>query len=292
MIEVILFLLPSFTACILILGVLGYLGMHVLEREIIFIDIALAQIAATGTALAHMFMRHHTHDGNGFIETIVALSFTLIAAAFFSYVAKNIAKISQETVIGISYAIAAAATLFFLGLAAGGDIHMEEMFTGSILWAQWDSIIMCLTVYALIGIFHYIFRSKFITLSTNYREASKTGMNVMLWDFLFYASMGIVITFTVEITGVLLTFAFLIIPATFSTLFSNRWGTRLLIGWIVGVMATIIGLFFSYRFDFSCGPALVAILGLALVGAVLIKNLLTILKGLKHNDNLLSNKSG
>ncbi|MFC1541075.1 metal ABC transporter permease [Candidatus Latescibacterota bacterium] len=278
MIEIIQFLLPSFTACLLILGVLGYLGMHVLEREIIFIDIALAQIAATGTALAHMFVRQHTHDGNGFIERMVALSFTLIAAAFFSYFAKNISKISQETVIGISYAIAAAATLFFLGLAAGGDIHMEEMFTGSILWAQWDAIIMCLAVYAVIGIFHFVFRKQFIAISTNYKKASQTGMNVMLWDFLFYASMGIVITFTVEITGVLLTFAFLIIPATFSTLFSNSWRIRFLISWILGLVVAILGLFVSYRFDFSCGPALVAIMGLILIGAVIIKKLFTMQK--------------
>ncbi|MFC1537931.1 metal ABC transporter permease [Candidatus Latescibacterota bacterium] len=271
MIEIIQFLLPSFAACLLILIVLGYLGMHVLEREIIFIDIALAQIAATGTALAHFFAIEHSHDGNNFFERMVALGFTLLAAAFFSYVAKNIAKISQETVIGISYAIAAAATLFFLGLAAGGDIHMEEMFTGSILWAQWDAIIMCMIVYALIGVFHFVFRSQFITLSKNYHEASKTGMNVMLWDFLFYASMGIVITFTVELTGVLLTFAFLIIPATFSTLFSNHWGIRLLVAWVLGVIVTIIGLMCSYRFDFSCGPSLVAIMGITLIGAVIIK---------------------
>ena len=273
MTEAIVFLLPSFTACILILGVLGYLGMHVLEREIIFIDIALAQIAATGAALAHMFSAEHVHEGGEVFERSVALGFTLVAAAFLSFVAKKVANISQETVIGISYAIAAAATLFFLGLAAGGDVHMEEMFTGSILWAEWDAIIMCMIVYAGIGIFHYVFRSKFIAISTNYKRASESGLNVMLWDFLFYASMGIVITFTVEITGVLLTFAFLIIPATFSALFSDRWGMRLLISWILGIIVSVLGLFVSYRFDFSCGPALVAIMGLMLIGAVILKNL-------------------
>jgi zinc/manganese transport system permease protein len=286
MIEVFIFLIPSFVACLIIIGVLGYLGMHVLKREIIFIDIALAQIAATGAALAHMFAAEHSHDGGKLFERMVALSFTLIAAAFFSFAAKKIAKISQETVIGISYAISAAGTLFFLGLSAGSDVHMEEMFAGSILWAQWDAIILCSSVYAAVGLFHYIFRSNFIALSTNYNKADQSGMNVMLWDFLFYASMGVVITFTVEITGVLLTFAFLIIPATFSALFSDRWGIRLLIAWILGLVVTIIGLFISYSLDFSCGPALVAIMGLALIGAAIIKKSFSITKRseLKHDS--------
>ncbi len=271
--EAIVFLLPSFTACLVILGILGYLGMHVLEREIIFIDIALAQIAATGATLTHLFSKNHSHDGGGTLERIVALTFTLIAAAFFSFVAKKIEKISQETVIGISYAIAAAGTLFFLGLAAGGDVHMEEMFTGSILWAEWSAIIMCMAIYAGIGIFHFILRKNFIAISTNYKKASESGLNVVLWDFLFYASMGVVITFTVEITGVLLTFAFLIIPATFSALFFTGWGIRLFVSWMLGIVVSMLGLFVSYRWDFSCGPAIVAIMGIILIGGTLFKML-------------------
>jgi len=193
------FLFPSFIACIMILGILGYLGIHVLEREIIFIDIALAQIAATGSTLSFVLFRQHSPEVQDFSNRFFAIGFTLLAAAFFAYIAKKVAMISQETIIGVSYAIAAAATLFLLATAAGSNVHIEEMLTGSILWAQWPIILTCALVYAIIVIFHYIFRDKFIKLSTDYRGAMKEGMNVMWWDFLFYASMGIVITYTVEI---------------------------------------------------------------------------------------------
>ncbi len=269
MVEAIIFLYPSFIACIAVLAILGYLGIHVLEREIIFIDIALAQIAATGSTLAFILFRQHFPEGHDFLSRLFAIGFTLIAAAFFSYVTKRVHQISQETVIGVSYAIAAAATLFLLAVAAGGDVHMEEMFAGSILWAQWPAIIICIVVYSGVGIFHYIFRKQFVKLSTDYENAVKGGMNVVWWDFLFYASMGIVITYAVEIAGVLLTFAFLIIPATFSALFSRSWRMRITLAWILGVLVSLAGLAFSYRFDFSCGPSMVSIMGLVLIIAAL-----------------------
>ncbi len=271
MIEAIQFLFPPFVACFVILAILGYLGVHVLEREIIFIDVALAQIAAVGSALSLFFFHGHSHEheGVGFEARLLAIGCTFIAAAFFAFVSKKIARISQETVIGVSYAIAAAATLFLLAMATGGDVHMEEMLTGSLLWVQWPSIMLCASVYAAAGIFHYVFRSRFIRISTDYHEAEKSGINVMLWDFLFYASMGVVITYTVEIAGVLVTFAFLIIPATFSAMFAQSWRNRLLIAWGLGIAVSIAGLAFSYRFDFSCGPSMVSIMGIVLViGAI------------------------
>ena len=163
--EAVQFLFPPFIACLTVLGILGYLGIHVLKREIIFIDIALAQIAATGSTLAFILYSQQLHEEDSFIPRLFAISFTIIAAAFFSYVAKRVARISNETVIGVSYAIAAAATLFLLATAAGGDVHVEEMLTGSILWAQWPGIFHCAVVYAAAGLFHYIFRKRFIELS-------------------------------------------------------------------------------------------------------------------------------
>ncbi len=272
--EAVQFLFPSFIACLTILGILGYLGIHVLEREIIFIDIALAQIAATGSTLAFILFRQQLTEENTYILRLFAICFTLIAAAFFSYVSKRVSQISQETVIGVSYAIAAAATLFLLATAAGSDVHMEEMLTGSILWAGWPDIIHCAVVFAAAGIFQYIFRKKFIGISSDYEGAEKCGLNVMWWDFLFYASMGIVITYTVEIAGVLLTFAFLIIPGAFSALFAQSWKKRLLIAWTLGVLTSVAGLAFSYRFDFSCGPSMVSIMGLVLIAAALVKKVI------------------
>jgi len=268
--EAVQFLYPSFIACLLILWILGYLGIHVLEREIVFIDIALAQIAATGSTLAFILFRQHSQEGYGFFARLFAIGFTLLAAVFFAYVAKNVARISQETVIGVSYAIAAAATLFLLAIAAGGDVHMEEMFTGSILWVQWHDIVQIAVVYVAAGFFYYIFSDRFLKISADYKGAIKSGINIMWWDFLFYASMGIVITFTVEFAGVLLTFSYLIIPATFSAMFARLWRKRFFIALVFGVLVSIGGLGFSYRFDFSSGPSIISLSGLVLIVAAII----------------------
>lgn len=274
--EAVQFLFPSFIACLSILLILGYIGIHVLEREIIFIDIALAQISATGSTLAFILFRQQLSEENHFIVRLFAVGFTLLAAVFFSFVAKKVTRISQETVIGVTYAIFAAATLFLLATAAGGDVHMEEMLTGSILWAQWPDIMHYAVIFAIVGLFHFFFRGKFIKISRVYRDAAEQGIHVMWWDFLFYASMGIVITYTVEFAGVLLTFSFLIIPTIFSALFARNWGSRLLITWIFGVAVSIAGLAFSYNYDFSCGPSIISTMGLILITTALIRKIIAV----------------
>jgi len=270
MLEALQFIFPPFVAAVSILVILGYLGLHVLEREIIFIDIALAQFAATGSTVA-LILFHLDHHEGGMTARLFAVGFTFIAAAFFSFVSKKVARISQETVIGVSYAIAAAATLFLLATAAGSDVHMEEMLTGSLLWASWSDIIQCLIVYGAVGVFHIVFRRQFMQVSRDYKGAERSGVNVMLWDFLFYASMGIVITFTVEFAGVLLTFSFLIIPATFSAMIVRNWGSRIIVSWILGIVVSIVGLSASFMYDTPCGPTLVSVMGFVLVVAAIIR---------------------
>jgi len=273
MLEALTFLFPPFVACIMVLGILGYLGIHVLEREIIFIDIAIAQIAAMGAAAATVLFHADGHEGE-LLPRIIALVFTTAAAAFFAYTAQRVRRISQETVIGVSYAIAAAATLFIFATAAGSDVHMEEMLTGSILWVDWPGTFYCFIVYSLVGVFHFLFRRRFIDISERYTKIGKKTGGIIPWDFLFYASMGVVITHAVETAGVLLTFSFLIIPAAFSGLFARSWPARLMIAWGLGTASTLAGLAFSYRFDFSVGPSLAAILGIALVVTAVAKRLI------------------
>jgi len=148
---------------------------------------------------------------------------------------------------------------------------MEHMLTGSILWAQWTDIGTIAILFGGVGLFHLLFRKQFIRLSESCGEGAVSGRRAVWWDFLFYLSMGLVITFSVKIAGVLVIFAFLIIPATFSALLAESWGRRLLIVWIVGVVSVIFGLLLSYFLDFSTGPAVISILGLALVVAALIR---------------------
>ena len=260
--DTILFLLPPFVASLAILGILGYLGIHVLEREIIFIDIALAQIAAVGSTAAAVFLHLEDHSA---LSLAIAFGFTLIAAGFFSAVDRRITQITHEAVIGVAYAIAAAGALFIMALHSGGDVHMENMLTGSILWAQWPDIAFCAGVFLVVGLFHWKYRHKFITLSENYHDKQMKGRPSAWWDFLFYATMGLVITIAVKIAGVLVIFAFLIIPATVSAMLAKSWKKRLLTGWGFGTAATLAGLAFSYRYDFTCGTCIVAFLGLMLI---------------------------
>ena len=266
MVEAILFLILPFTACVCVLALLAYLGMHVLEREIIFIDIALAQICAVGATFAHVFMKVEEHS---LLAYICAFMFTVIAAGFFSQIDKRITQISHEGIIGVSYAIAAAAALFILALAAGGDVHVEHMLTGRILWAEWSDIFLIAAVYIPVGLFHWFFREKFKCLSEDYKPCRQRDRKAVLWDFLFYVTMGLVITVSVRIAGVLVIFSFLIIPATFSAIFSQSWKTRIRISWVMGLAAITGGLAFSYVFDFSCGPSVVSVLGIILIGGAL-----------------------
>jgi len=268
MIEVIQFLLPPFVACIAMVSIFGYLGIHVLKREIIFIDIALAQFAAVGATFAHVFL--HSEE-NSLLAYLCAFGFTVLASLFFSQIDKKITQISHEAIIGVSYAIAAAGALFILATAAGGDVHMEHMLTGSILWAKWADILLCSGVFAIVGLFHYIFREKFKKLSEENHGNGLKSKQSFWWDFLFYVTMGVVITIAVKIAGVLVIFSFLIIPATFAAQFTTNWNKRLMIGWAVGITATIAGLIFSYTLDFSCGPSVITFLGLALIVSAIIR---------------------
>jgi zinc/manganese transport system permease protein len=268
--EIILFLLPPLVASVAILGLLGYLGMHVLKREIIFIDIALAQIAAVGATFAHVYLGT---EENSLWAYLCAFGFTLLASLFFSQIDKRITQITHEAIIGVTYAIAAAAALFILAMAAGGDVHMENMLTGSILWAKWPDIMAIAILFGCTGLFHLLFRGHFIRLSENYGAGAVREEKAVWWDFLFYVSMGLVITFSVKIAGVLVIFSFLIVPATFSAMFAESWGKRLVIAWGVGIFAIVFGLALSYFLDFSCGPSVITMLGFALIVAAVFRKL-------------------
>jgi len=186
------------------------------------------------------------------------------AVAFYSF-ARKAEQIPLEAVIGISYAIAAAAALFLVGMAPGGHIHIQGMLAGSILWATWAHLAACMVVFAAAGMGFYLCRKPFHRISEDYQGASSSGVNVAWWDFLFYVFVGVVIVMATRIAGVVLVFGFLIVPATVSAMFSSRWGARLLIAWSTGILASILGLVFAHRLDFSVGPSVAMFLGIILI---------------------------
>ena len=254
-----------FLVCIAMTAILGYLGIHVLSREIVFVDIALAQIVAVGAIGAHLAFGVHE---DSLLTYVASLALALGAAAFYALARRKVLQISQEAVIGVSYAIAAAAALFLIGIAPGGHVHAQHMLAGSILWASWTDLLVCALVFAAVGICFYALRRPFQRISSDYHGAVRDGMKVVGWDFLFYALLGVVITFAVRIGGVVVVFAFLIIPATLSAIFTAHIGRRLLITWGAGILGALLGLLFAHRLDFSIGPAVALFLGveLALAG--------------------------
>ena len=267
--EGLIFMLPPFAACLTLIGIHGYFGIHVLKRGIIFIDIAMAQIAALGVTFAFIFKI----DPESSWTYLLSLIFVLIAAYIFSTLRCKNPKICIEAIIGISYAVATTAAVILIDKAAGSDEHVKDMIIGSILWVKWADIIKSFVVYAIIGFIHYYFRDKFIPLSENYEQAIQKGVKVRLWDFIFYLTLGIVVMHSVRIGGILIVFSFLIIPSSISALFSNKWFPRILSGWIIGTIVSIIGLYLSWKFDVPSGPAVVLFLGLFLVITVIFRSI-------------------
>ena len=270
MLPIIQILGLPFLACILMSSILGYLGIHVLKREVIFIDIALAQIAAVGSIAAHLAFEVH---GDSPLAYGCSFGCVLLAAAFYALIRNKVVQISLEAVIGISYAIAAAAALFLVGIAPGGHLHVQQILSGSLLWTSWHDIILGLLVFSTVGFCFYFFRKPLITISNSYGQHCTDNLKVVLWDFVFYVFLGVVITLAVQIAGVVVVFAYLIIPATTSALFSSCWVTRMLIAWAIAIIASVGGLLFGYYLDFSLGPAIALFLGGELAIAAIIESL-------------------
>jgi len=257
-----------FLACVAMTAILGYLGIHVLSREIVFVDIALAQIVAVGAIGAHLALDVEEHAP---LTYLASFALALGAAAFYAMARRHVIQLSQEAVIGVSYAIAAAAALFLIGIAPGGHVHAQHMLAGSILWATWTDLLVCVVVFSGVGICFCILRQPFQRVSSDYDDAIDQGVRVVAWDFLFYALLGVVITFAVRIGGVVVVFALLIIPATISAFFTSRVGKRLVITWGTGILGAFLGLLFAARLDFSVGPAVALFLGAQLFLAGLLR---------------------
>ena len=254
----------AFLACIIIGSVLAYLGIHVLKREVIFIDIAIAQMAAVGSLIAHEAF--HAEE-NTLLSYLCSLAVVLLVSLFYSLVRTRIREISVEAVIGISYAIAAAGALFLIGLAPG-HAHVQEILAGNLLWVTWTDLAVCSVVFLPVSVCLFLIREPLLRVSENYEGAVERGMHVALWDFLFYALVGIAITVAVRIAGVVVVFSFLIIPATTSAIFAANSLVRMVIAVFVCVLASAGGLVFSYYFqDFSVGPPVALLLGCILAAA-------------------------
>ena len=261
------FLAAPMAASLIIAGIHAYLGLHVVERGVIFVDLSLAQIASLGAAIA-VFQGFETHDPATYW---MSLGFTLLGALLFAMIKGHGARIPKEAFIGISYAVASAAVILVLSQSTGESAHLRDMLVGNILSVQWPEVWTTAAIYAVIGMFHYVFRRRFLEISIDDRAAETRGVSVRLWDFLFYASFGFVVTRSVAIAGVLLVFCYLIVPSVGAMLWAKRIGPRLAIAWVMGVVVSMLGMYFSVVFDLPTGATTVCTFGLILAAMAMVR---------------------
>jgi zinc/manganese transport system permease protein len=256
------FMVTPIAACLVLVGMHAWLGLQILSRGVIFVDLALAQLAALGASLT-VVAGFELDGGAGYIASLGA---TLIGAALFSFTRTRTDGVPQEAIIGVVYVVAAAASIIVLDQSSHGSEHLKEVLVGQILWVNWSDVALALVVYVVMGMLHWFCRGPFLQISTGDHEMSAS--RVRLWDFLFYATFGIVITISVPLAGVLLVFAFLIVPALCAVLIASALRSQLIVACAVGFGVSVLGCCLSYMLDLPTGAAVVCTFGgaLALLG--------------------------
>ncbi len=250
-----------FLMCLVLTGIHAYLGLHVIAREVIFVDIALAQIAALGATAAFLW----GYDLETWASYVFGLVFTVAGATVFALTRSRERRVSQEAVIGVVYAVSAAAAVLVAARTPHGAEHLRSMLVGSILAVQGSEVIKVAGLYAVIGLFHWLCRRPFLLISTNPDKAYDDGWRVRGWDFLFYASFGVVVTSSVRIAGVLLVFSYLIVPTLAANLLGGSVGRRLAVAWGFGTFVSVMAMAASAILDFPTGATVVCAFGLILL---------------------------
>src|SRR5499433_6138 len=268
--SVLAFLAAPFVASLILTGIHAYLGVHVVERGVIFVDLSLAQIAALGATIA-LLLPVTGGDPHAPIVYWISLAFTFLGAAVFATIRVRRARIPQEAVIGICYAVASAASILAMSKATSESEHLKDMLVGNILAVSWREVGKTAALYGAIGLFHFIFRHKFLAISMNHEKAEGMGISVRFWAFLFYASFGFVVTSSVAIAGVLLVFCYLIVPSVGAMLFAENVGPRLAIGWTMGTLVSALGVYLSLKIDLPTGATIVCTFGIVLITMAILR---------------------
>lgn len=243
-----------------------YIGLHIIRRTLIFSDLVLDQLAAFG-ALAGIGLGIEYGTFQSYLSSMVAVLFGAILLAM---IKPKSGAIPREAVIGIMYAMALVASLLLADKLSGGETYVTKTLSGSMLWVTWPLVCVTAGAYIALLLFHYRFRGKFIALAEN----PGTAKNEKFWDFLLFTTQGIITVLIVPIAGVLLAYAFLMIPAAIAAMFTRRWAGAVVIGWAVGFIACLVGLCCSYFFNLPYGPSLVLCLGLFFICSVTVRVLL------------------
>jgi zinc/manganese transport system permease protein len=259
--DLVAILWAPFLMCLVLTGIHAYLGVHVLAREVVFVDIAMAQIAALGATIA--FLRGYETDT--WQSYAFALTATLLGAVVLALTRSRRRHVSQEAVIGVVYAVSSAAAVLVADRAAHGAEQVRGMLVGNLLAVSPGEVVRVAILYALVGLLHWLCRRPFFLISADPDRAYAEGWRVRIWDFVFYASFGVVVASSVRVAGVLLVFSYLIVPALAGVTLGGSVTSRLLIGWSFGALVSVVGMVASAALDLPTGATVVCAFGAILL---------------------------
>ncbi len=258
-------MLAPLLACLILSITHVYLGIHVVARKVIFVDLALAQIAALGATYATVLGYDSNRAGDDLAVALFSLAFTFVGAGLFAIARMRKERVPQEAFIGIVYAAASAAAVLILSKSPTGGEELKHMLVGDVLLVSMPTIINDAILYSLVGVFHIIFRKKFLAISLDAEGALASGINIRVWDLLFYMTFGVLVTRSVAIAGVLLVFSYLVIPAVIAQMWRDTIQGRLILGWTIALSASVAGILWSFYSDYPTGPAVVMTLASFLI---------------------------
>jgi zinc/manganese transport system permease protein len=255
------FFRTALIASLVLAGIHAYLGFHVVRRGVIFVDLALAQMAALGVAVGVVL---NVHD-KPITSYLLALAMTLVGAASFAWLRRQERQVPLEAFIGIVFATAQAAVFLVLEKSPAGPEHLKETLVGTLYTISPEKVLKTAVLYAVIGVAHFLLRRPFFEITNDPRGAHARGRRLFGWDFLFYAIFGVVVTSSVQIAGVLLVFGFLVIPSVAGLMATERPGRALAVGWTFGFVASFAGLLASLHFDTPAAPTILVSLTVFLI---------------------------
>ena len=268
-------------ASLILPWLLVYLGLHIVQRGVIFVDLALAQTAAFGTCIG-MLVGYDTHDWQSYA---FSLGFTFVGAIVLTFTRTRNQRVPQEALIGIVYVVAAAAAILALSKGSGGSEELQRSLVGELLVVRHTEVMKTFALFVVIGVVHFMFRKKFFAISADPDRAAASGINVRWWDFVFYMLFGLVVTSFVHIGGVLLVFSYLVVPAVCATYLVNSIVARFAVGWGIATLASVVSLFITAKADLPIGAAFVCVLGVCLIIAAMAAKLIRKGKINEPSDN-------
>lgn len=268
--DLILIMKWPLIACLILPWLLVYLGLHIVRRGVIFVDLALAQTAAFGTCISLLF-GYDVHDWQSYA---FSLGFTFVGAVLLTFTRSKDQKVPQEALIGIVYVVAAAASILALARSPGGNEELQRSLVGELLVVTNHDVLKTFGLFLAVGVFHFIFRKKFLTISEDPVAAATSGLNIRWWDFVFYMLFGIVVTSFVHIGGVLLVFTYLVVPAVCATYVVSSLRAKFAVGWAIATIASLVSLFITANVDLPIGAAIVCVLGLVLLVFLVIRKII------------------